>query len=359
MLLNIQILRFIAAMAVAVGHTYNALTPPAYANEWPKLLTYFAVAGFAGVDLFFVISGAVMAESTRNLVPGARTGLRFGATRFARIYIGWWPFFALYLAASPLHGQLAQAVSLLGSFFLLPLRLDQYLVAILWTLSFELYFYLVLSGLLVMDRKRIRLALWAWGAAIAAFTIYSVVVGLYTPARFGDISLFHTFLAFPLVLEFIAGFLLCDYLRARPQTRWQTPALITVLLVTAAIAYQRRGGLVGGLGGFYHAPERALLVGGACCAIVACALLWREPAGWFGRTLARLGDASYAIYLGHMFIVILFYKVVEQLGISPSFKIPLQVLALSLVVAYAWAHYRCIEHPLYLRARNLIKEAFR
>lgn len=360
MLLNIQILRFVAAMGVVLGHTYSGMTPADYAPYWPKLLTYVAAAGLAGVDLFFVISGAVMAESTRGLAPGLNTGLRFGATRFARIYIGWWPFFALYLAAALLHGGLPKKVLLAGSFFLLPLRLDEYLVALLWTLSFELYFYLVLAVLLTrFERKRLRLVLWAWGAAIAAFTAHSVAVGMYTPARFSEVNLWHLFFAYPLVLEFIAGFLLCDYLRSRPHTRWQPAALTAILFATMAVVYQRRGGLhVSGLGGYFHAPERALLVGTACCAIVACAILWRNASGRFGRSLVSLGDASYAMYLGHLLVLALFYAAVRQLGVPPSLKVALQVLMVCTVVAYSWAHYTWIEHPLYRRTRQRIQAAF-
>lgn len=359
LLQNVQILRFIAAMGVVLQHAYLATTPAAYAPAWPAALAGIARNGYAGVDLFFVISGAIMAESTRALAPGALAGLRFGATRFARIYIGWWPFFVLYLLAAPLFGGLTAVVSLPGSFFLLPLRLDQYLIGIVWTLSFELYFYLVIAMLLVLDRARMRQALWAWGAGVAAFTLYSVSVGLYSPARFGEISIWHTFLAYPQVLEFIAGFLLCDHLRDKPAARWQSAALAALLMAVAALAYQRLGGLhESGLGGFFHAPERAVLLGGASCAIVACALLWREPVNRLARTLARLGDASYAIYLGHVLVMVVFYKVVVRLGIPTSLKAPLLLLALATVVACSWVHYSRIEHPLYRRARNRIQTAF-
>lgn len=359
MLDNIQILRFAAAMAVVLHHAELVAVPAPYALQWPDAIAGLFRAGFAGVDLFFVISGVIMAESTRTLAPRAASGLRFVVTRFSRIYLGWWPFFLLYLAARLTRGTLQPEVSLTGTFLLLPLALNQLITGILWTLSFELYFYLVLGLLLFLPRPRLLQALGLWGAAVLAFTLYNMAQGLYTPARFGDVTLGHGFFGSPLVLEFIAGFFLCDYLRAAPDTRWQPFAMLALVLAAIATWYQWRGGLhPGSLAGYFHGPERVLLVGGAACGLVACALLWAQSDRPAARLLARLGDASYAIYLSHLLVLGTFYALVVEAGVSSAFRLPLYAMAISAVVVYSWVHFRCVERPLYRAAHRRIQAVF-
>ena len=100
MIQNLQILRWLAALWVVLLHTsVDIVVPPAYLPDMPALLQALVGAGFAGVDVFFAISGAVMAESTRSASAGMGHSLRFLGTRLLRIYAGWWPFFGLYLLA--------------------------------------------------------------------------------------------------------------------------------------------------------------------------------------------------------------------------------------------------------------------
>src|SRR5690606_28593424 len=129
---------------------------------------------------------------------------------------------------------------------------------------FELYFYLAVGLLLLLPRPLMRRVLWLWAAAVAAFVLVNLQAGMYRPERFGDAGFAHVFLGFPLVLEFIAGFLLCEHLRRQPQTPWWPFACGGLLLAAAAVFYQRLGGLHdSGLAGYFHSPERALLLGGA------------------------------------------------------------------------------------------------
>lgn len=356
MLKNIQILRFVAAMAVVFHHVPPYAVAGGYSPNWPLFLRGVFEAGFAGVDLFFVLSGVVMAESTRALAPGMVTGLRFVGIRFARIYLGWWPFFALYFFLIE-RGHPRPEVSLVGSFLLLPVGFNEMLLNITWTLGFELYFYLVLGFLLVLPRTRLRVALWAWAAAVLAFTLYSLARGLYQPEHFGEVTIGQGFFGAPLVLEFIAGFLLCDYLRKNPGLPWLPFAASGLLLGALATCYQIYGNLhASGLAGYFHGPERALLIGGAACSIAACALLLREPTRPVALWASKMGDASYAIYLSHIMVVSIFYLLVVRAGVPQNYKLSLFVLAITAVILYSWLHFRWIEHPLYRAVRRKINK---
>lgn len=323
-------------------------------SDLPAWLHAVAEMGFSGVDIFFVISGAIMAETTRHLSPGPKTSFKFISIRFTRIYSGWWPFFFVYLAASFLFRGLPEEKNLLASFFLWPQNLNHQLLPIVWTLCFELYFYAVLGALLFLKRKTARLALLAWALVIFGFTVFNWVTGLYTPARFGDVSLLHDFYASPLVLEFVAGFLICDLIRAKPQFSWMPFALIGIPLISFATWYQLNGQLAAsGMAGFHHVPERVIFIGGSACCLLACALLWRPPTGRVTRIFASLGDASYAIYLSHIAVIYALSLFLTRLGwddtLPSHFIILFSVIA---VVSYSWLHYRWVERPLYNAVRS-------
>ncbi|NQZ78739.1 MAG: acyltransferase family protein [Ekhidna sp.] len=88
MILNIQLLRALAALAVVLYHIAPYYLPPAGDGGW--LLVFFRQFGYAGVDVFFVISGYVIwLTSRKDNAPGAG---HFLFKRLARIYLGYWPY---------------------------------------------------------------------------------------------------------------------------------------------------------------------------------------------------------------------------------------------------------------------------
>ena len=346
MIAHIQSLRFVAAFWVVLYHAHAPLIPeaamPALGAAWHVV----AGMGFFGVDLFFVISGAVMATATRQTIEPT-TGWRFLARRVSRVYAGWWPFFLLYLVANHFYRGLGQK-DLLGSLLLWPLPHEQYLVPIVWTLSLELYFYVVLAALLHLPRARLRGALMLWASAVLACSAWMVARGLHTPERFHELGLLQTFFLSPYVLEFVAGFLLSEWLRARPRRHWWPWLAGGVVMVGAAAAYESLATLhPGGLAGWFHAPERVLLLGTAAVAIVAAAMIAPRPRAAFHRPLQRLGAASYSLYLCHILFLGGGYWAMERLGVGHTAPGLVFTLMLVAVVAASWLHHRSVELPLY------------
>ena len=360
MIIHIQILRFFAAIAVVLHHAPAPLAKALGMSELPVLIERFAAMGFAGVDLFFVISGAVMAQSTRPLSDGASSAANFILARLARIYSGWWPFFLLYLVSFSATGSLSADKHLVASFFLWPQSLNHLLLPITWSLSFELYFYLVLGCVLFLKRQLQVVVLSAWAAGIAVFTLYNWLTGLYLPNRFGDAGMAHNFYFSPLILEFVAGFLICEYLHTKPATHWKPLALVSAVFMGVAAWYQLYGSLApSGMAGFHHLPERVILIGGAASALVACALISPPPTKRIWKMLARGGDTSYAIYLAHIAVISGVCLILTRLGFVRFFSAPwlLALIVLS-VVAYAWVHYHWIERPLYRAVRDKLAPFF-
>ncbi len=83
-LASLDLLRVVAALAVVAFHYLfrGAAGDPMLDVAYPALAP-FALAGYLGVNLFFLISGFVIAWSAEG-----RDGVNFAIARFARIYPG-------------------------------------------------------------------------------------------------------------------------------------------------------------------------------------------------------------------------------------------------------------------------------
>lgn len=157
-LASIQVARGIAALAVVAYHA--SLTQVKYFSGVDVLPTFFSFGQF-GVDLFFVISGFVMVLTTSAKHCALRESGKFLWNRFFRIYPTYWVY---YLALVPVflllpgfvNSSEGGKVDLLTSFFLLPSStLPLLLVA--WTLTLEVWFYLVFAIILML-----RSAFFPW-----------------------------------------------------------------------------------------------------------------------------------------------------------------------------------------------------
>ena len=219
MLLNIQFLRFVAAMLVMLYHT--AAQVPDSTSAVHGLFAVGRAIGFAGVDIFFVISGFIMAFTTLDQV-GRNASTGFARRRLARIFSGHWPFFVLTLIifqwTRPEH---VSQSNLLASFMLWPQPLNRTLLEISWTLSFELYFYLLFAVLvwLVPVRKR-HVTCMAVTAALLALNIYRhFIAGSFAPEQLYAMPFAAHFLVSPFMLEFFAGTLVAYWVQQKPEGR--------------------------------------------------------------------------------------------------------------------------------------------
>ena len=203
---------------------------------------------------------------------------------------------------------------MLASFLLWPTLLPHHLLPIAWTLSFELFFYAGTAAVLAWNRSKAAVPMLAWVLIVGALNCVWLWQGRYHPDNVGEVTISQWFFFYPLTLEFVAGFLLHDYLKRHESGAW-LPWLAGAASFCVLIAvYQRIGTFhPSGLAGLFHAPERAVLWGGfSICAVGAAVRLestGRTPAAW----LAPLGDASYSIYLGHILLIQVFLRFQSRL----------------------------------------------
>ncbi|NND45016.1 MAG: acyltransferase [Xanthomonadales bacterium] len=358
MLVNVQFLRFIAAMLVVLYHTSAYM--PAGNTAGHGLYAAGTAIGFAGVDIFFVISGFIMAHTTLR-EAGTADGWSFARRRLARIYSGHWPFFlvALLVFNWTRSEHVAQA-NLLNSFLLWPQPLNRNLLEITWTLSFELYFYLLFTLLVWWSPPRRRPGVCGVVfALLLGLTLYRhFVAERFALEHFYYIPFWNHFLLSPFVLEFFAGTLVAYRLHRHPGG----PGL--AWLVAGVALFLGAGGLnawgyAGQIEQGFHVVPRVLAFG-AASAMIVTGLVRMEHRGRVAPRAFSLagGGASYAIYLSHIPVLSLLGGVGyfgwlsgQPFGVASAGGL----LAIAAIALYSMAHYRRIERPLHHRFKRWLR----
>jgi exopolysaccharide production protein ExoZ len=284
---NIQVLRAFAATAVVVFHTGFA---------FPFMRPF----GSFGVDVFFVISGYIMA---RILDPESESSSDFFfRRRVLRIVPPYWFFtILLYIAAlrfPQLMGSTRAGVTdLIKSLFFIPFTkgsgLIQPLLFIGWSLNYEMFFYLALAiGLLIHKRKGIWL-----GAGIVLATLLFCQIAL---ATFASQNVFAQFYGRDISVEFLLGILSYYLCRAVsvPRARALRWVALAVCSISAILLIAMQGILPREFipFAFSRIPNLGVL---SFLLVTSASLL--SQANWDTRlaSLVLIGDASYILYLIH------------------------------------------------------------
>lgn len=369
MIYNIQLLRFVAAMLVVLYH--GAARLPPNDSVFQAVFSAGESLGFAGVDIFFVISGFIMAHTSSGH-SGFASSLDFARRRLARIFSGYWPFFILAVVIFGLfRADHFAASNLLKSFLLWPQPLNHTLLEITWTLSYELYFYLLFSFLILFSSPRSR------NIVISLTFLLVLVLNLYrhfiaqsfSPDNIYYLGFWSQFLTAPFLLEFFGGAMVAGWLQKRPTG----PALGWFLAGTGLFL---AGGWIneyiysGLIEQGFHVVPRVFVYGIPSCMLLAGLVRLernldmtastgnggkagqRSPAGYRAPTRfsALGGGASYAIYLSHVLILTVAWNTGFNQFISswPGLMIIAAYVALMLSIAgYSMLHYVYLEKPLH------------
>ena len=347
---NVQVLRFIAASVVLFGHVQHEAMELGYARpDTFGLLS--AIDWGMGVDLFFIISGFIMYligkdEFGRRGAPG-----KFMSRRILRVVPLYWCFtLAMIAALTLMPGRVTAGMSspqhIIASFFFLPWPGPSGellpVLALGWTLNFEMLFYAVFALALHFERKT------GIAVLLAAFAGL-ILLGMLVPATVWPLH----FWGSPIILEFLLGIgLAMLYSRG-----WRLPMPTRALLVGAAAVLT----IAFGFSAMAHiAPDRApfetpsrLIRNGLPSLLLAAGLiLGSQPAriGPIGRWLRLGGDASYSLYLSHPFSINIFAILGRWLHIDDpwAFVIAASIFAIGVSIAV----YYVLEKPILLLLRQ-------
>ena len=330
---TIQVLRGVAAMLVVVFHLVDA---ERIYGRGSMLLDGVAREGFAGVDVFFVISGFVMATITTGQFGSIRNAGAFLAKRAARIFPLYWLFTAavvmLLLLFPTAIDASVRAKSFIASFLLWP-QAQFPLLQVGWTLTYEVFFYVMVAAALVtVAERRVTLYFAAWAFLIGALQFAPIA----TP--------WQTVVTSPMGWEFIAGALVGLWWKKVPD--WAGRPIFwlgVVAFVLCAIT-------VSELGLYDQDPLRRTLLFGSSSALIVLGLVVRERRGaaalhpW----LRKIGDASYSIYLSHLFVVTAAARAWGRSGWNNSPLTHILFIAGALVASalVGLICYRVVERPL-------------
>lgn len=295
---TIQILRGLAAILVVVYHLSLG-----YEKRGQELIMGGLFQhGFAGVDLFFVISGFVIMHTSHRYFSKPTYFGTFLRKRAIRIYPIYWVTLAFimggillleFITKTPIAYLPTSWSLILSSLLLLPYHPN--INGVTWSLSFELYYYLVF-GLLIVSRK-----LWPVVAIVLTLSGLAII----SPTLFaGSHRLFFFFFS-PYNLEFAAGVLAWWLIQ-----RYKLASSRCFLLLGTALVWLlvNDGPLVSDAG------KRTVLYG-VSSFLILVSFTGLELDGWFKpslitRQLMKVGDASFLIYMLHFSFMPFYGKLV-------------------------------------------------
>ncbi|MFS8115235.1 acyltransferase [Rhizobium jaguaris] len=309
---SIQYLRAVAAISVVFFHVSE---------------TYdlgFKI-GASGVDIFFVISGFIMWVTTQGKLT---TPQEFMSRRISRIVPVYWiativtvvmiimkPLF--FFEADP------SATNFVGSLFFLPLIKDDALHPIVvqgWTLSYEMFFYLIFC---------ISLLLSEFGRFCFLLMALVLIVAVHSQMPFSYARVFTA----PMILEFAAGVIIGRLWTSN----FRIPFRIAMALMIAGFVLLLISALLPNF-------DRVLRWGvPATLLILGAVFAERERGSPELAVMHFLGDASYSIYIWHVLTAVIVTAILLRVGV-PHLALPVLVVAGSLGLSLVC--YVLIERPL-------------
>jgi exopolysaccharide production protein ExoZ len=298
---SIQLLRAIAVCLVAYAHSID-LVGYLNINSFQASYKYLENFGAIGVDIFFIISGFIMVYVSGNIDNFSKI-ITFFKKRMIRLYTLYIPLtFLLMFYKHPDVSTILKNILLLpifdtGTIFLLPS------INIAWTLSFELFFYIIFTISLIIHKKMHN---------IVAIIILLTFVFLGTIINFNEVHL--VFLTNPILLEFVLGIILGLIYTNKIKIPLSVVFLIFITAILQFVLLINNG--------YSNISEAYLTLNGSGSFLRV--YLWGIPSfllvtsilfitqhqnqtsihkfSFIKKIFILIGDASYSIYLIHTFL---------------------------------------------------------
>jgi peptidoglycan/LPS O-acetylase OafA/YrhL len=325
---TLDLLRLVAALAVVFFHYFfRGAAADGYLDAGYPSVAPFAIYGYLGVNLFFLISGFVIAWSAED-----RPWQAFAVARFARLYPGFVVCMAISWAVLAWAAHPALPVSakqLFANLFVFSPALGQPFVdGVYWSIVLEIIFYgwvtlAVLAG--VFSRLKLPLVTaWLTLCALNEFYIGSGALRLLFITEFGPL---------------FAGGILVHHLFAKGRSPEALMLLAAAFLLSCNMMTIGQGWMQEHYGVSVALP-RLVLANLVIHALLIAAVMLRDRVAPTPLIL-MLGGLTYPLYLLHQNIG---YVAINLLRPSVGgWMAAFATIALMLILS--WAVWRFVERP--------------
>jgi len=302
---------------------------------------FFSQHGAFGVDVFFVISGFIMAFIVSN--NESTTFKEFALNRIIRIIPNYWfwtvVFLFLGLFIPNIPSTYATFESLLMSFLFIshdnpsPLLGFYPTLTVGWTLNLEMFFYLLMAIVLLFQTTITKKLLLVLGIIFILPIVYKFFGIEFYKSVFGNIKLF----------EFGFGIIIFYMYSNYKNFFFSNKMAIIVLLILTIILFIPKNVMINTL----------VLSGGIIYFALVMENFIRNIKGVFIDKLIFLGDISYSTYLAHPIALWIVFFYIQKLNSSIDLILALSSY-LSLTLVFSFISYKIIE----IKFSKLLKARF-
>lgn len=346
---TIHYLRGIAALLVVAFHLRSNLNNVYAQSNLGDLLFQ---SGSSGIDLFFIISGFIIALSTSN----NSSSFTFAVKRFFRLY----PVFIVSLAVVFFVFPNNSIKELIRSSLLLHLNYNSEapffgynMLVPAWTLTYEIYFYLVFMISMSISHK--------YRSAICSIFLLSSIVGLQyvfnghigfsgrdaAEINSGNIIFsFGRLMSSPMLLEFIFGMMLYEFrfiLKKVPFVEMVLFMCISFFICSYFSTFR-----------YFPGPFNF----GLWALVLLFGVISYESQKSISESkiLSFLGDISYSLYLTHVIVMNIFHTYLRDAPIysmGPGFAKLFYIMSICIFIS--WLCFHLIEKPMINAGKRLLQ----
>lgn len=353
---SIQYLRGIAAILV-VGFYFRGNLNDIYPIKNFGDLMF--ISGSFGVDLFFMISGFIIALSTAKSEDNMLT--KYVVKRFFRIY----PLFIITLAIFYLFISNEDNFSFWRSALLIQADYSQQapffggnMIGQAWTLTYEIYFYLIFFVAMSISHKY-RSWIASFMLAVSVFSLQLYFNGSISMEGDNAIALqagmpeglaaFLRFTSSPMLIEFIFGMMVYELRNVISSI----PKINVIAVISCSLVFC-----------FYFAQYKAAhgpFNYGLWAILLIATLVAYEMKNEIKeiKMLSFFGDISYSLYLTHIAITMYLDKFGANIPIYNQWVGMSRLILLFIItITTAYIFYNVVERPFIRLSRSIISCKF-
>lgn len=339
----LQTLRAFAAVTVFVGHLFHEMTLISDYHLFRKLSD---LPTGVGVDVFFLISGMIMLHTGQNSFGVKEAPKEFMLKRLLRIVPNYWIFTSLIVAVSLILPATLDTAKFefwhaLQSYLFIP-HFDPNrpasispILSLGWTLNYEMFFYFIFAISLYFPKR------------VGVLVVFSSISTLCLMSNlFSNQSAFGLFFANTVILEFLAGMAVYHILHHGNVKRLHLNVIALIVISVWVASY------------FIGLWEYRFISYGLPAILILTVVfrIYPEESGSLAL-VEKIGDASYALYLAHPFIITALKIAVFKFMAPVGFSIFLYfVSTVFITITFSVVYYEYVERSISSALQKFVSE---